>query len=222
MGQSEVRDFKGVWIPKEIWLDNRLTAVEKVLLIEIDSLSGGELGCIKTNETLAEFCQCGVRTVTRSISNLKDLGLIRVESFDGRKRVLRSCLANLASLPSQSGESASPNWPDSNTSSNPPSSSNTCEEDPKPRKKKPRQKKLFVPPTLEEVEAYVHEKGYSIDPQYFIDYYEARDWHQNNGTPVTSWKGCCVTWQHNGYGNGRKSKKDTERDYSVYDDALHR
>lgn len=89
-------------------------------------------------------------------------------------------------------------------------------------KKKPRKKKPFVPPTLEEVEAYVREKGYNIDPQYFIDYYEARDWHRSDGTPVMNWKGCCVTWQHNGYGSGRKSRKDTERDYSVYDNALNR
>ena len=32
------RDFKGVWIPKEIWLNPDLTLVEKCLLVEIDSL----------------------------------------------------------------------------------------------------------------------------------------------------------------------------------------
>lgn len=32
------RDFKGVWIPKEIWLSTELTLQEKVMLVEIDSL----------------------------------------------------------------------------------------------------------------------------------------------------------------------------------------
>jgi len=32
------RDFKGVWIPKQIYLNNSLSWPEKILLIEIDSL----------------------------------------------------------------------------------------------------------------------------------------------------------------------------------------
>ena len=40
------RDFKGIWIPKEIWLDSNLTWSEKMLLVEIDSLATLEKGCI--------------------------------------------------------------------------------------------------------------------------------------------------------------------------------
>ena len=32
------RDFKGVWIPKEIWLSTDLKVMEKLILVEIDSL----------------------------------------------------------------------------------------------------------------------------------------------------------------------------------------
>jgi len=32
------RDFKGIWIPKEIWLNENLTLQEKVFLVEIESL----------------------------------------------------------------------------------------------------------------------------------------------------------------------------------------
>lgn len=42
---AEIRDFKGVWIPKEVWLDTRLNALDKVILTEIDSLDNGERGC---------------------------------------------------------------------------------------------------------------------------------------------------------------------------------
>ena len=209
MPSSEQRDFKGVWIPRDIWLDDRLSAVEKVLLIEIDSLSGGELGCIKTNETLAEFCQCSVRTVTQGISNLKELGLVYVESFNGRQRVLRSCLANIARQPSKICEADSQNlrgtYIDSNTSSNP-SSSSICSEDPKPRKARPRKSKPFVPPTLEEVAAHVRDKGYHFDPQSFFDYYTASNWHFASGKPVKNWKQCCVTWEGN-----RKYDKPRQR-----------
>ena len=32
------RDFKGVWIPKEIWLRKDLNALDKMIFAEIDSL----------------------------------------------------------------------------------------------------------------------------------------------------------------------------------------
>lgn len=52
-------------------------------------------------------------------------------------------------------------------------------------------------PTIEEVRAYVLEKGYHFDPQHFFDYYEASGWHMQGGKPVKSWKQCCVTWERN-------------------------
>lgn len=63
--------------------------------------------------------------------------------------------------------------------------------------KKPRKSKPFVPPTLEEVQAYVREKGYHFSPKSFLDYYEASGWHFKNGKPVKNWKQCCVTWESN-------------------------
>lgn len=213
---SDVRDFKGVWISKDIWLDGRLSAVEKVLLIEIDSLSGEELGCIKTNETLAEFCQCSVRTITQGISKLKELGLVYVESFNGRQRVLRSSLANSASLPSKICEAGSQNlrgtYIDSNTSSNTSSTSNICAENSEPRKRKLRKSKPFVPPTLDEIQAYVREKGYHFSPQSFFDYYEASAWHFSNGRPVKSWKQCCATWEGNHRQNNSVPTQAQQRD----------
>lgn len=84
------RDFKGVWIPKEIWLDERLNALDKVILAEVDSLDK-EKGCYASNEYIGQFCQCSAWKVSTAISKLVDLGYIRVESFDGRQRTLKSC-----------------------------------------------------------------------------------------------------------------------------------
>ena len=91
---SENRDFKGVWIPKEVWLDTRLNALEKVILTEIDSLDNGEKGCYASNEHLAEFCQCSKTKVSTAIKKLIDYGYIYVQNFDGRKRELKSRLSN--------------------------------------------------------------------------------------------------------------------------------
>ena len=100
------RDFKGVWIPKEVWLDDRLTALDKIILVEIDSLDNGE-NCFASNEYLAKFCQCSVAKITKSISTLIKLGYIEAVSFDGRRRFIRSCLVKSTRLPSKKYEADS-------------------------------------------------------------------------------------------------------------------
>lgn len=85
---SEVRDFKGVWIPRDIWLNNDLSMIEKGILTEISSLDN-ENHCIASNEYFAEFCQCSVATVTRAIKHLMELNYIEQVSFDGRHRIIK-------------------------------------------------------------------------------------------------------------------------------------
>lgn len=73
------REFKGVWIPKEIWLDDNLTWSEKMLLVEIDSLSTLEKGCITTNEYLSNFFNLSKDRISKLISSLKAKGYIEVK-----------------------------------------------------------------------------------------------------------------------------------------------
>ena len=82
------REFKGVWIPKEIWLCKDLTALDRVIYAEIDSLDN-ENHCTASNKYFAEFCGVGEATITRSIQKLIDKGYIEVVSFDGRRRVIK-------------------------------------------------------------------------------------------------------------------------------------
>ncbi|MFW6311529.1 MAG: helix-turn-helix domain-containing protein [Nanoarchaeota archaeon] len=85
------RDFKGVWIPKEIYLDDNLNWTEKILLIEIDSLDN-EKGCYASNKYFADFIGKSKNWVSQCISKLKKDGYIYQEDFDGRTRILRSNL----------------------------------------------------------------------------------------------------------------------------------
>ena len=82
------RDFKGVWIPKEIWLRKDLNALDKMIFDEIDSLDN-ENHCTAGNEYFAEFCQCSESKVTKTVKKLIDLGLVEQIHFDGRHRKLR-------------------------------------------------------------------------------------------------------------------------------------
>lgn len=90
---EQERDFKGVWIPKAVWLDRRLSALDKMILTEIDSLVSEERGCFASNAYIADFCQCSEAKVTKSISLLIKLGYLYVASFNGRQRELKSCLS---------------------------------------------------------------------------------------------------------------------------------
>ena len=48
------RDFKGIWIPKKIYLAEGLSWTEKILLVEVDSLDKGK-GCFASNKYFSEF-----------------------------------------------------------------------------------------------------------------------------------------------------------------------
>ena len=54
----------------------------------------------------------------------------------------------------------------------------------------------FTPPTVEDVSAYVHEKGYKVDPERFIDYYTATGWMYGK-TKMKDWKAAVRNWNRN-------------------------
>ena len=82
------RDFKGIWIPKAIWLMD-ISANEKILLSEISSLDKGE-GCFATNKYLSDFLGVTENRISVMISKLKGLHLLEQSSFNGRRRFLKT------------------------------------------------------------------------------------------------------------------------------------
>lgn len=103
------RDFEGVWIPKEIYLNENLNALDKIIYAEINSLdnhlSGGDY-CFASNEYLAKFCGCSIRKVSEQINKLISMGYLRVVRMDGRKRWIESCLkSGVAKFANQSRKS---------------------------------------------------------------------------------------------------------------------
>lgn len=115
---NENRDFKGVWIPKEVWLDTRLNALDKVILMEIDSLDQGEKGCYASNEHLAKFCQCSKTKVSTAISKLIECGYLYIQNFDGRKRELKSRVSNFERQNIKNCNADIQNLKESNTDNN--------------------------------------------------------------------------------------------------------
>src|SRR5689334_10544996 len=82
------RDFKGIWIPKEIWLSGQLSLMEKVLFVEIHSLDN-ERGCFASNRYFAEFFSIHPRRIAAHIASLKAKGFITVTIHNLNERVIR-------------------------------------------------------------------------------------------------------------------------------------
>jgi len=78
MQEKNNRAFKGIWIPKDIWLAQDLGWTEKMVLVEIDSLNG-EQGCFASNEYLASFFSLSKGRISKVISALREKGYITVE-----------------------------------------------------------------------------------------------------------------------------------------------
>lgn len=73
------RDFKGVYIPKDIWCNAELDGDEKLMWGEIFALDN-DFGCVVGNEHFMEMFGWNTeRKVQRKIKSLKEKELITVE-----------------------------------------------------------------------------------------------------------------------------------------------
>ena len=67
--------------------------------------------------------------------------------------------------------------------------------------------KRFTPPTLDDVSAYIRERGSNVDAQRFLDFYTAKGWMIGKNR-MKDWKAAVRTWE----------KRDTEQNKPfVYD-----
>ena len=83
------REFKGVWIPAEIWLNENLTIMEKLFLVEIDSLNG-EKGCYASNEHFSNFFSLSKNRCSEIIKSLESKGIITIEyEYEEKKKVIK-------------------------------------------------------------------------------------------------------------------------------------
>lgn len=74
----------------------------------------------------------------------------------------------------------------------------------------------FVPPTPDEVDAYIAEKGYrGFTGQQFCDHYEANGWMRGK-TKVRDWRACVRTWAQRDRRGGRDGPQRAVPDFSAY------
>lgn len=69
------------------------------------------------------------------------------------------------------------------------------DEPPKPKTKK------FTPPTVEEVTTYCTERGNTVDPERFVDFYAAKGWMLGKNK-MKDWKAAVRTWERTSKSEG--------------------
>lgn len=57
-------------------------------------------------------------------------------------------------------------------------------------------------PTLAEVQGYIAEKGYRVDAEAFMAYYDSVGWRIGN-KPMRSWRSALTTWERRDNPGGR-------------------
>ena len=70
-------------------------------------------------------------------------------------------------------------------------------------------RKRFTPPSIDEVRKYCHERVNGIDPEAFIDYYEARGWKYGQGKQMADWKAAIRTWEKRNGGTSNRNADNT-------------
>ena len=79
-------DFCGIWIPAEVWNDDRLSPVEAITLAQIMALAKSKGYSDASNKYWAGFLKMSERNAIRVIQNLVNYGTVRVEIMTGGRR----------------------------------------------------------------------------------------------------------------------------------------
>lgn len=88
------KQFKGIWIPADIWTEKKLTLIEKLFFVEINSLDN-ERGCFAGNAYFSEFFGLTNSRCSQIIKSLEKKGYVSVKlEYRGKvikKRTVRVC-----------------------------------------------------------------------------------------------------------------------------------
>lgn len=189
--------------------DLKLSGNELIIFACIHGFSqDGESWFTGSRSYLAEWCQTSKKTVSNNLAKLCEKGYLekRQKVNNGVTfndyRVAKKFLGVGKNVPQGGEECSTP--PVEKTSPHILEVDNT---------RTKTKDKRFTPPTLEEVKAYCDSRNNGVDPQRFIDYYEAADWKDSKGNRVRNWKQKVISVWERGDGNQTYSSKPKEPKY---------
>lgn len=181
------RIVKGIWFPIEIWEADDLEWSEKILLLEIDSFTSKGLECYISNEYIAEFLKVSEWKAGQMVNDLIRKGYVIKTRFDGRKRFIESNLTgSLLKKQEQTLEKQKADFGNSQATYNKINNDSTNHITNKNSR--------FVPPTIEQVNAYCSERGNGVNAEAFIAFYESNGWMVGKNK-MRDWKAAVRTWE---------------------------
>lgn len=196
-------------IPADVRYDNDLTPNAKLLYGEITALCKKEGYCWATNKHFADLYQTSEKTISRWIANLEEKGYIgtSVRTFrydDGTVKKVRYIYLDKNKLDHMDKnvqnhmDKSVSDHPDENVPYNNKISNNKIS--------KNKGRKVFIPPTVEEVQLYCKERSNKVDAENFIDYYTARGWKLGKET-MKDWKAAVRTWERKEFSYKRPNSR---------------
>lgn len=204
--QEKLKDF--TVIRNAIFKDYRLTAKAKGVACQLLSLPPTWEYSVKG---LATCFGDGESSIRSAISELEKYGYLRREQNreDGRFGKSKYIITDML----KSEKPFVENPMAVNPSAENPSQYNTKEYNTKElnthsiNNNSVSAQKTFRKPTVEDVQAYIDEKGYSVNADRFIDYYTANGWKVGKN-PMKDWKAAVRNWErNNGTDNGTGGRK---------------
>tara|TARA_Y100000004_G_scaffold197110_1_gene269814 strand:- start:1908 stop:2555 length:648 start_codon:yes stop_codon:yes gene_type:complete len=178
------REFKGVWIPKKLYLEKGLTWTDKLIILEVHSFSNNGLECFVSNEHLAEFTQASLSSVEKSISKLVKQGIIvrTKKKIEGSyQRFLRVANSNFC-------EDEAVNSAIGHPYILRPTNINIQKQINKPKRERTPVNNMVV------IHAFVEAGSTEKEANKFYDYYESNGWKQGKGKPIINWKAAARNW----------------------------
>jgi len=213
---KQERDFKGVWIPKEIWINKDLTIMQKLFLVEINSLDN-DSGCFAGNAHFVDMFELSKQRCSQIINSLAEKEYINITLiYNGKqikKRIIRvsnkfdrvsSTFEGVSSFQGEGVKKLRGGCQEklivNNTISN--TVSNTVN--------KKKKSVSFKKPTIIEIKEYCTERKNNVDSETFYHFYESKDW-QIGKEKMKNWKSCIITWEKSSRNNNTNDRTTSHK-----------
>lgn len=179
---------------QEVTRNKNLSAAAKGLYAYLSSFCGEDDECYPSVDTITKEMRMGKDTFYRHINTLIAAGVVekhQVISEDGKfGRALYKLThkVEIHDFPfpqnedTQKPDTVAKETNNNNTNNNNINNNNNREV-----------RMRFTPPTLENVRVYCQEKGYDVDAERFIDFYESKGWMVGKNR-MKDWKAAVRNW----------------------------
>lgn len=206
-------------IPAEIRYDKRLKLLSRMLFGEITALCNEKGYCWANNQYFAQLYNVSKRTISDCINQLEKSEYINIKTIyknntkEVEKRIIKINLWKKISIPygRKTTDPIEEIFQDNNTFNN----TYNIEEE--------KSKRKFIPPTLDEIEAYCKKRNNNVNPKQFFDYYNEENWCDSNGKKLKSWKQKMIAvWEKKFINTPPKSSKENIIYETITDDDFQK